>query len=39
LERYAIRMAEDGMLEVDRSRKFQQEMGQWNDTASYVEVT
>ncbi|MEX2288039.1 MAG: ubiquinol-cytochrome c reductase iron-sulfur subunit [Planctomycetaceae bacterium] len=39
LERYAIRMAEDGMLEVDRSRKFQQEMGQWNDAASYVEVT
>ena len=39
LERYAIRTAEDGMLEVDRSRKFQQEMGQWNDAASYVEVT
>jgi cytochrome b6-f complex iron-sulfur subunit len=38
LERMAIRLAEDGSIEVDKSRKFQQELGQWNDPASYVEV-
>jgi cytochrome b6-f complex iron-sulfur subunit len=38
LERMAIRLAEDGAIEVDKSRKFQQELGQWNDPASYVEV-
>jgi cytochrome b6-f complex iron-sulfur subunit len=34
----AIRLSEDGAIEVDKSRKFQQELGQWNDPASYVEV-
>jgi cytochrome b6-f complex iron-sulfur subunit len=38
LERMAIRLSEDGALEVDKSRKFQQELGQWNDPASFVEV-
>ncbi|HEV8069995.1 MAG TPA: ubiquinol-cytochrome c reductase iron-sulfur subunit [Planctomycetaceae bacterium] len=38
LERMAIRLSEDGSIEVDKSRKFQQELGQWNDPASYVEV-
>jgi cytochrome b6-f complex iron-sulfur subunit len=38
LERHAISVAPDGMLEVDKSRKFQQEMGQWEDPASFVEV-
>jgi cytochrome b6-f complex iron-sulfur subunit len=38
LERAGIRLAEDGMLEVDKSIKFQEEMGQWNDPASYYEV-
>jgi cytochrome b6-f complex iron-sulfur subunit len=38
LERVGIRLAEDGMLEVDKSVKFQEEMGQWNDPASFVEV-
>ena len=38
LERYAIRIADDGQLEVDRGRIFQQELGQWNDPACYVEV-
>ncbi|HEV3299107.1 MAG TPA: ubiquinol-cytochrome c reductase iron-sulfur subunit [Planctomycetaceae bacterium] len=38
LERMAIRLSEDGAIEVDKSRKFQQELGQWNDPASYVEV-
>lgn len=38
LERAGLRIAEDGMLEVDKSMKFQEEMGQWRDPASYVEV-
>jgi cytochrome b6-f complex iron-sulfur subunit len=38
LERVGLRLAEDGMLEVDKSLKFQEEMGQWNDPASYVEI-
>jgi cytochrome b6-f complex iron-sulfur subunit len=38
LERYAISLAEDGQLLVDKSRIFQQELGQWKDTASYVPV-
>ncbi len=29
LERYAITRADDGQLEVDKSRTFQQELGQW----------
>lgn len=36
LERYAIRVAEDGQLEVDKSRVFQQELGQWQEPDSYV---
>ena len=38
LERAGLRIAEDGMLEVDKSRKFQQEMGQWEDPSSFVQV-
>jgi len=38
LERYAIRVAEDGQLEVDKSRTFRQERGQWDDPDSYVPV-
>jgi cytochrome b6-f complex iron-sulfur subunit len=38
LERMAIRVSEDGSLEVDKSRKFQEELGQWIDPASYVPV-
>ena len=38
LERYAIRVAEDGLLEVDKSRLFQQELGQWKNPDSYVTV-
>lgn len=37
LERAGIRIAEDGMLEVDKSVKFQEEMGQWTDAASFVQ--
>lgn len=38
LERHGIRIAEDGMLEVDKSVKFQGELGQWENSASYVPV-
>jgi cytochrome b6-f complex iron-sulfur subunit len=38
LERYAISIAADGQLEVDKSKTFQQEMGQWTNTASFVIV-
>lgn len=38
LERVGLRRAEDGMLEVDKSLKFQEEMGQWADPKSYFEV-
>lgn len=36
LERVGLRLAEDGMLEVDKSVKFQEELGQWSDMKSYV---
>ncbi|QDU31625.1 Cytochrome b6-f complex iron-sulfur subunit [Anatilimnocola aggregata] len=38
LERYAISLADDGQLEVDKSRTFNQEQGQWKDAASFVSV-
>ncbi len=38
LERYAIRVGDDGQLEVDKSRKFMEEVGQWTDPNSYVSV-
>ncbi len=38
LERYAISLADDGQLLVDKSRTFQQELGQWKDAASFVPV-
>lgn len=38
LERYAISIADDGQLEVDKSRTFNEELGQWKDTACYVSV-
>lgn len=36
LERYAISIANDGQIEVDKSRIFQEEMGQWADQSSYI---
>jgi cytochrome b6-f complex iron-sulfur subunit len=36
LERYAIRKTEEGEIVVDKSRKFQRELGQWDDPDSYV---
>ena len=38
LERYAIRLVEDGQLEIDTSRIFQQELGHWSDPRSFVPV-
>lgn len=38
LERHGIRVAPDGMLEVDKGQKFQQELGQWEDGNSKVEM-
>lgn len=36
LERYAIRKTDDGQIIVDKSRKFQKELGQWDDPDSYI---
>jgi cytochrome b6-f complex iron-sulfur subunit len=38
LERYAIRVSDDGQLEVDKSRVFHEELGQWKDGSSFVPV-
>lgn len=38
LERYAIRIAADGQIEVDKSKTFQEEMGQWIDPSCYIPV-
>ena len=36
LERYAIKKTDDGQIIVDKSRKFQKEIGQWDDPDSYI---
>jgi len=38
LERFAIRVADDDQLEVDKSRTFRQELGEWEDPDSFVPV-
>ena len=38
LERYAIALADDGQILVDKSRKFQQEKGEWNNPAAFLKV-
>lgn len=38
LERYAIKKADDGQIEVDKSRVFFEEKGEWKDPASFVTV-
>ena len=38
LERYAIRIADDGQIEIDKSRTFQEEMGQWEDASCFILV-
>jgi cytochrome b6-f complex iron-sulfur subunit len=38
LERVGIALAPDGLLQVDKSLTFQQELGQWADPASFYKV-
>lgn len=38
LERWAISIGEDGQILVDKSQKYQQEMGQWNSPDSYIKT-
>jgi cytochrome b6-f complex iron-sulfur subunit len=38
LERWQIGIGEDGQIVVDKSRKFQQEMGQWTNPDSYLKT-
>ena len=36
LERYRISLADDGQISIDKSKKFQQEKGEWNDPESFL---
>jgi cytochrome b6-f complex iron-sulfur subunit len=36
LERWALSVGDDGQLVVDKSKKFQKELGQWRDPESFV---
>jgi cytochrome b6-f complex iron-sulfur subunit len=38
LERWAIGVGEDGQLVVDKSKKFQQERGEWTNAESFIKV-
>lgn len=38
LERWAIGLADDGQVLVDKSRKFQKELGQWTDPDSFIKA-
>ena len=38
LERFAISLGDDGQIVVDRSRKFQQEKGEWTNPASFLRL-
>ena len=38
LERHKITLAPDGQIEVDKSRKFQQELGQWEDPEAFLKL-
>jgi cytochrome b6-f complex iron-sulfur subunit len=38
LERYAVSLSAGGEVQVDKSRTFQEEMGQWKDGASFIPV-
>jgi cytochrome b6-f complex iron-sulfur subunit len=38
LERFKVTRADDGQLIVDKSQKFQQELGQWSDPDSFITV-
>ena len=36
LERYKISLADDGQILIDKSKKFQQEKGEWNNPESFL---
>ena len=38
LERYRIGLADDGQIVIDKSKKFQQEKGEWNDPESFLNL-
>lgn len=38
LERYRISLAEDGQVLIDKSKKFQQEKGEWNNPESFLNL-
>jgi cytochrome b6-f complex iron-sulfur subunit len=38
LERWAISIGDDGQIVVDKSRKFQRELGQWDNPDSFIKV-
>jgi len=38
LERFKVTLADDGQILVDKSQKFQQELGQWSDPDSFIPV-
>ncbi len=38
LERWAVSIADDGQLVVDKSKKFQKELGQWDNPDSFIKV-
>jgi len=38
LERWAISVGDDGQLVVDKSKKFQKELGQWDNPESFITV-
>jgi len=38
LERWAVRIGDDGQIIVDRSRKFQNERGEWTNPDSFIKV-
>lgn len=38
LERYAISLAEDGQILIDKSMKFQQEKGEWSSSGAFLRV-
>ena len=38
LERYKIALAEDGQILIDKSKKFQQEKGEWNNPDCFLTV-
>lgn len=38
LERYRVSLADDGQIVVDKSKKFQQEKGDWNNPESFLAI-